>query len=180
SLDRQYVRGLGAEGRAVADVGPSGPGAGDAGRGGVFRLVRVPSRRARGEQEVDVAPFERGRGFPVGVVPEVAHERADVQEVRGEPVDVQVVVLVGGRDHVAGAVVVVEGDISRHVLAERAEAAVVGVVAVHGRGGGDGGAGLVVVRAVLLVHPHDEPAGGGVVDDLRALDVGDVELGVGR
>src|SRR5690606_20438655 len=59
-------------------------------------------------------------------------------------------------------------------------AAVVGVVAVHGRGGGDGGAGLVVVRAVLLVHPHDEPAGGGVVDDLRALDVGDVELGVGR
>src|SRR5690606_31866627 len=142
-----------------------------AGRGRVLGLVGAPPGRAGGEQEVDAAALEHGRGLAVGVVPEVADEGGDVQVVGGQPVDVQVVVVVRGRDHVRGAVVVVERDVPRHV-AERAEAAVVGVRPVHGRRGGHGGAGLVVVHPVLLVHPHDEPAGGGVVDDLRPLDVG--------
>ncbi len=54
-----------------------------------------------------------------------------------------------------------------------------GVVAVHGAGGRDGRPGLAVVRTVLLVHPHDELPGGGVVHDLRPLDVSGLEFRVG-
>jgi hypothetical protein len=93
---------------------------------------------------------------------------------------VQVVVLVGGRVHVAVAVRVDEdADVPGHV-SQRPEAALVGVVAVHGVAHGDRRPGLRVVGAVLLVHPHHELASGLVVHHLGPLDVCRAELRVAR
>src|SRR5690606_24668011 len=67
--DLEHVRRLGAVGGAVAEVLPSAPGAvGEVRRGGVLRLVGVPSGGAGGDQEVDAVPFEHGRGFAVVAV----------------------------------------------------------------------------------------------------------------
>src|SRR5690606_15918555 len=149
---------------------------GDAGGGGVTRLVRPPAGGAGGQHEVDAVALEQRGGLAVVAVPHV-HQRRDVRVIGGEPVDVQVVVLIGRGDHVPGAVVVDErGDVAGHV-AERPEAAQVGVVPVHGGGDRHRGAGLAVVAAVLLVHPHHELPGARVVDDLGPFDVGHLQLG---
>src|SRR5690606_24300924 len=176
--DLEHVRRLGAVGGAVAEVLPSAPGAvGEVRRGGVLRLVGVPSGGAGGDQEVGAVPFEHGRGFAVVAV-EGVQQFLDVEVVVGEPVYVQVVVLACRRDEVGGAVVVDEdGLVPRHV-AQGPEGAPVGVVAVDGVGDGHGRFGVAVVRAVLLVRPHDVVVVLGVVDHLGAFDVRRVEVRV--
>ncbi len=178
---RQDEGGLAAVGDAVTGVPQSAPGAGDAAGGRVLLLVGGPAAGAGGQQEVHTVALEQGRGLAGLAVPQALHLRVDAGVVGGEAVDVQVAVLVGGGDHVAGAVVVdVGGDVPGH-LPERAEAAAPGVVAVDGGGDRDGRPGLAVVGgAALFVHPHDELSGGGVVHHLGTLDVRAGQLRVGR
>src|SRR6185369_6106801 len=104
------------EGVAVADVLERAPTAGERAGSRVVGLIRIPAGGGRGEQKISAAALEDDWRLTVPALEEQRGELIDLQIVRREQVQVQVVVLVGRGDEVGLLIVIDEqAAVARHV-----------------------------------------------------------------